>query len=76
MSNKNLAVPPLLKTFIFFILLFSTQPVLSKELSAEDYKLPPVIVLDFEMLGDTSVEYLQQNDALLMRNSARYFVNS
>lgn len=73
MSNKNLAVPPLLKTFIFFILLVSTQPVLSKELSAEDYRLPPVIVLDFEMLGDTSVEYLQQNDALLMKKFSKVF---
>ena len=36
MQNKNLTVPPLLKHFIFLILLISAQPVLAKELSTED----------------------------------------
>ena len=73
MQNKNLAVPPLLKHFIFLILLISAQPVLAKELSTEDNKLTPVIVLDFEMLGDTSVEYLKQNDAVLMKKFSKVF---
>lgn len=73
MHNKNLAVPLLLKYFIFFILLVSAQPVLSKELTAVVNKLTLVIVLDFEMLGDTSVEYLQKNDALLMKKFSKVF---
>ena len=73
MQNKNLTVLPLLKHFIFLSLLISAQPVLAKELSTEDNKLTPVIVLDFEMLGDTSVEYLKQNDAVLMKKFSKVF---
>ena len=73
MQNKNLAVPPLLKYFIFLSLLITAQPVLAKEFSTEDNKLTPVIVLDFEMLGDTSVEYLKQNDAVLMKKFSKVF---
>ena len=71
MLNKNLAVPSLLKYFIFLNLLVNTQPILSKEVSAEDNKLTPVIVLDFEMLGDTSVEHLKQNDTVLMEKFSK-----
>ena len=73
MLNKNMAVLPLLKYFIIIMLLVITQPVLSEELSTEDNKLTPVIVLDFEMLGDTSVEHLKQNDAVLMKKFSKLF---
>ena len=76
MLNKNLAIPSLLKYFIFLNLLVSTQPILSKELSTGDNKLTPVIVLDFEMLGDTSVEHLKQNDAVLMKKFSKVFRES
>jgi len=64
---------PLLKYFIILILLISTQPVLSKELSTEANKLTPVIVLDFEIVGDTSVEHLKQNDSILMKKFSKVF---
>ena len=73
MLNKNRLVPTLLKYFIFLILLVSTQPVVSKELNIDDNKLTPVIVLDFEMLGDTSIEHLKRNDAVLIKKFSKVF---
>jgi len=73
MHNKNPAVSPLLKYFIVLIFLISMQPVLSKESRTEDNNLTPVIVLDFEMLGDTSVEHLKHNDAVLMKKFSKVF---
>lgn len=73
MPNKKLPASPLLIYFILLALLLCTQPVLSKELRTEDNKLIPVIVLDLEMLGDTSVEYLQHNDAVLMKKFSKVF---
>jgi Tol biopolymer transport system component len=73
MQKINLAIHPLLKRFIILILLISTQTGLSKELNTEDNNLTPVIVLDFEMLGDTEVEHLKQNDAVLMKKFSKVF---
>lgn len=73
MHDKNLANQLLLKYFISIILLIYTQPLLSNELNTEDNRLGPVIVLDIEMLGDTSLEYLQKHDELLMKKYSKVF---
>ncbi len=73
MLNKHLCLDVLLKYIISLILLIATQSVLSGESSIDDIKLIPVIVLDLEMLGDTSVEHLKQNDEILMNKFSKLF---
>lgn len=73
MLNKHLVVTLRSKYIIFLLLLIGTQSVLSEGLSAADNKLIPVIVLDLEMLGDTSVEHLKQNDEILMKKFSKVF---
>lgn len=78
MKNKLLSVVTIGQSFVLLITLAFTQSSLSKELNTDDkrnisVKLPPVIVLDFEMLGDTSVVHLKKNDVQLMQKFSRVF---
>lgn len=64
--------------FLLTPLLLFSQSGFSNDLNTQHQHtgadgLTPVIVLDFEMLGDTSVEHLKQNDAFLMEKYSRIF---
>jgi hypothetical protein len=44
---------------------------MSTEINTESKALIPVIVLDFELLGDTSIESLKAQDALLIEKFSK-----
>ena len=72
MKSRMLATLAVVKTVLIISALTATQQALSNEVINENNRhlavdLTPVIVLDLEMLGDTSVEHLQENDAVLMK---------
>lgn len=72
MKSRMLATLAVVKIVLIVGALTATQQALSNEVISENNRhlavdLTPVIVLDLEMLGDTSVEHLQENDAVLMK---------
>lgn len=81
LTGKKFRILPVVsikQCFILLTVLTFTQPGLTKEKNTDDKKnnssnLTPVIVLDFDMLGDTSVEHLKENDAHLMQKFSQVF---
>lgn len=52
---------------LFFVLLMSSLRVgMAENIEASNHELIPIMVLDFELLGDTSVESMKRQDALLL----------
>ena len=78
MQSKNLKTFIFIKYFTLFWALTSTQFSQAKETASGNNThilppLTPVIVLDFEMLGDTSVEHLKKTDAYLINKFSKIF---
>ena len=62
-----------IRVFVFLGILIIAQSSLSHEINAEDAALTPAIVLDFELLGDTSISSLKTRDAQLLTTFSKQF---
>ena len=62
-----------IRVFVFLGILIIAQSSLSNEINAEDAALTPAIVLDFELLGDTSISSLKKLDSQLLTTFSKQF---
>ena len=64
MLNKTNIIHQMARNILSLILILNISMGLADEL--KEQALVPVVVLDIELLGDTSVESMQADDAVLM----------
>lgn len=66
MPNRTLTLHQLIRCFVTTVFILSAQIGFADETNKSNKDLIPIVVFDIELLGDTSVDSMKQEDAVLI----------